>query len=162
MRRFCTGELVKKAVKLHTDYTEQILLEDVVLLPGVLELLGDLRGPRGRKPRFFYKQAHVGARRICEHLGVTPLVNGVFGTLDTPWVKPQREFTEYVLAALGADAASAVLVGDSPFDVQTAHNASFPCWAVTTARTTPKNFGRGSRCRVRRLSRAAGGAQRAG
>jgi phosphoglycolate phosphatase len=38
-----------------------------------------------------------------------------------------------VLAELGADAASTLLVGDSPFDVQAARNGGFAaCWCVTT------------------------------
>ena len=55
---------------------------------------------------------------------------------DTAWLKPQPEFTRHVLRTLHADAAQAVLVGDSPFDVATAHNAAFPCWCVTTGTHT--------------------------
>ena len=33
---------------------------------------------------------------------------------------------------IGCDAAHCCLVGDSPFDLATAHNAGFPCFCVTT------------------------------
>ena len=56
----------------------------------------------------------------------------MFGAGDTPWLKPSREFSAHVLHALGADAATTLLIGDSPFDVATGHNAGFPCWCVTT------------------------------
>jgi len=72
------------------------------------------------------------SRRICAHLGLTPHLRGIFGAKDTPWIKPQPEFATHALAALGADAASTLLVGDSPFDVAAARNGGFACWAVTT------------------------------
>ena len=87
---------------------------------------------RGVKLAVFTNKQAEAARRICAHLGVTPILDGVFGAGDTPWLKPQREFTAHVLATLGARADSTLLVGDSPFDVETAHNGGFPCWAVTT------------------------------
>lgn len=131
MRRFVPEHQLAEAIRIHSAYTHQILLEDVVLLPGVLELLADLRA-RDAVCAVFTNKHNLSARRICEHLGITPLTAGVFGAHDTPWIKPQPEFTAHVLAALGADPATTVLIGDSPFDVATARNAGFPCWAVTT------------------------------
>jgi phosphoglycolate phosphatase len=131
MARFLPMELVPRAIAVHTAYTETILLEDVRLMPGASELLRSLHA-RGVKLAVFTNKQAGAARRICAHLGVTPLVDGVFGAGDTPWLKPQREFTAHVLATLGADAATTLLVGDSPFDVATAKNAGFPCWCVTT------------------------------
>ncbi|MGA3006319.1 MAG: HAD hydrolase-like protein, partial [Opitutaceae bacterium] len=58
------------------------------------------------------------------------------GATDTPWLKPQVEFTRHMLAMLQAEAASTLLIGDSPFDVQAAHNAGLSCWAVTTGTHT--------------------------
>jgi phosphoglycolate phosphatase len=76
------------------------------------------------------------ARRLCAHLGLAPFLRGVFGADDTPWLKPQPELTAHVLAQLGADAAGACLVGDSPFDVATARNGGFPAFVVTTGTHT--------------------------
>ena len=131
MRHFVREDQLEDAIRVHNDYTQKILLEDVVLMPGALELLRLLRD-RGARSAVFTNKNNLAARRVCEHLGITPLVNGVFGAGDTPWLKPQREFTEHVLRVLNADAATSLLIGDSPFDVQTARNAGFPCWVVTT------------------------------
>ena len=46
--------------------------------------------------------------------------------------RAEPEFSEHVLRTLGAEAATTLLVGDSPFDVETGRNAGFPCWCVTT------------------------------
>ncbi len=131
MGHFLPPELIAEAIKVHVAYTHQILLEDVKLMPGGLELLRALHA-RGVKLGVLTNKQAEASRRICEHLGVTPLLGGIFGAGDTPWLKPQPEFTAHALQTLGATADSALLIGDSPFDVQTAHNAGFPCWAVTT------------------------------
>jgi len=131
MEHFLPPELIPDALRVHTAYTQRILLDDVFLMPGALELLRPLHANGVKLAVFTNKQAEA-ARRICGHLGVTPLLDGIFGAGDTPWLKPQREFTAHALAMIGATADGAMLVGDSPFDVKTALNAGFPCWAVTT------------------------------
>lgn len=131
MEHFLPTELIPEAVKVHTAYTQRILLEDVTLMPGAMELLRALHA-RGVKLAVFTNKQAEAARRICTHLGATPLLDSVFGAGDTPWLKPQREFSDHVLSRLGATADSAMLIGDSPFDVKTALTAGFPCWAVTT------------------------------
>lgn len=131
MRRFLPDEQIPAAVREHITYTEKILLDDVVLLPGALELVRE-RAAAGVTLAAFTNKRGDHSRRICAHLGLTPHLRGIFGAKDTPWIKPQPEFAAHALAALGADAASTLLVGDSPFDVAAARNGGFPCWAVTT------------------------------
>ncbi len=131
MGHFLPPELIAEAMKVHVAYSEKILLEDVTLFPGAAELLRTLQA-RGIRCAVLTNKLGDAARRICTHLGVTPFMRGVYGAGDTPWHKPRREFTDHVLEKLGADAATALLIGDSPFDVETAHNAGFPCWCVTT------------------------------
>jgi phosphoglycolate phosphatase len=80
----------------------------------------------------FTNKLGTSSRLIAEHLGIAALLDGNFGAKDTPWIKPAPEFTAHVLAQLGANPATTLLVGDSPFDVQTAKNGGFPCWVVTT------------------------------
>jgi phosphoglycolate phosphatase len=131
MRRFLPEELLSAAVREHVAHTEKILLDDVTLLPGALELVQE-RAAAGVMVAAFTNKRGDHARRICGHLGLAPHLRGVFGAKDTPWLKPQPEFAAHALAALGADRATTLLVGDSPFDVQAARNGGFPCWAVTT------------------------------
>jgi len=131
MAHFLPRELIPAAIEIHTAYAREILLEDVVLLPGALDLLR-VQHARGRKLAVFTNKNADAARRICTHLGLSPFLSGVYGAGDTPWLKPQREFTDHVLRELRANAAATLLVGDSPFDVETARAAGFPCWCVTT------------------------------
>jgi phosphoglycolate phosphatase-like HAD superfamily hydrolase len=131
MGHFLPPELIPAASQVHTAFTQKILLEDVTLLPGAADLLRTQHA-RGVKLAVYTNKQGDNARRICAHLGVAPLLDGVFGAGDTPWLKPQREFSDHVLRTLGADAATTLLVGDSPFDVETARHAGFPGWCVTT------------------------------
>lgn len=131
MRHFVPEALVAEAVQRHVAYTDSILLEDVRLLPGALELLRTQQAV-GVTLAVFTNKRGDHARAICAHLGVTPFLRGVFGARDTAWLKPQPEFAAHVLDQLGARADTTLLVGDSPFDVQAAHHGGFPCWCVTT------------------------------
>lgn len=131
MGHFLPAELIPAAIEIHLAYTKEILLEDVKLMPGGLALLQDLHA-RGVTLAVYTNKFGDYSRRICAHLGVTPLLTGIYGAGDTPWLKPQAEFAAHVLGELRADPATTLMVGDSPFDVQAAHNGGFPCWTVTT------------------------------
>ena len=135
MRHFLPEELIAEAMKIHIAYTDTILLEDVKLMPGTLELLRAEHG-KGVKFAVFTNKRGEHARLVCEHLGVTPFLSGVFGAGDTPWLKPQPDFAAHVLQALGARRETTMLIGDSPFDVKAAHAGGFACWCVTTGTHT--------------------------
>ena len=72
----------------------------------------------------------------CDHLGLTPLVDLVVGVKDTPWRKPDPEFTHHVLDQLEATAGESLLVGDSPFDFVSADKVGMDCRLVTTGTHT--------------------------
>lgn len=131
MRHFLPEEHIAEAVRLHVAHTEQILLEDVRPMPGALELVR-AQHAAGVKLAVFTNKRGGQSRRICEHLGLSADLDGVFGATDTPWLKPQSEFAAHVLDRLGARRKTTILIGDSPFDVKAAHNGGFACWCVTT------------------------------
>jgi phosphoglycolate phosphatase len=112
----------------HWDLT---LLDDVTDLPGAMPLLAALKAA-GIRPAVLTNKHAGSSRQICTHLGMDPYLAGVFGAGDTPWLKPDPRFSQHALRALGAEAGSTLLVGDSPYDVQTGKNAGFAMWAVTT------------------------------
>jgi phosphoglycolate phosphatase len=131
MAQFLPEPLIERALALHLAYSEKILLEEVTALPGALALLHALRD-RGLTLAVYTNKHGGSARRICAHLGFTPFLAKIYGAGDTPWIKPQPELAAHALAELKADPATTLLIGDSPFDVQSAHNGGFVCWTVTT------------------------------
>lgn len=130
---------VATALPIYRAYWDATMLDDVVLLPGARELLAELRA-RGTRLAIFTNKLGSSSRRICDHLGLAPLLDGNFGAADTPWLKPQPAFAAHVLSQLGAAPATTLLVGDSPFDLAAAHAADFPCWAVTTGTHTAEEL----------------------
>ena len=114
-------------------------LDDVVLLPGASELLAELAAA-GVRCAVLTNKRGPAARQVCTHLGLDPLLAGVFGANDTPWIKPDARFTRHVLTALGSDAASTALIGDSPYDLATAKNAGLAFHGVTTGTHTAEEL----------------------
>ena len=131
MLKFVPASRLDEALKIYRAHWEDILLTGVTLNPGALELLTVLN-QRGITCAVLTNKLGHSSRSICDHLGITPLLKGIFGAKDTPWLKPERAFADHALKTLGASAETAMLVGDSPYDVLGAHNAGFPCWVVTT------------------------------
>lgn len=124
-------ERVAAALAIYRPYWDATMLDDVVLLPGACELLSTLRDS-GVRSAIFTNKLGVSSHRISAHLGLDDLLAGNFGAKDTPWLKPEPEFTQYALAQLGADAATTALVGDSPYDVAAARAAGLQFFGVTT------------------------------
>jgi phosphoglycolate phosphatase len=135
VERLVGRERMAEALPIYREYWERTMLDGVKLMPGARELLEALHA-RGVKLGVFTNKLGTSSRQICDHLGVTPLFGAIVGAKDTPWLKPQPEFAAHILEKLVASSAGAVLVGDSPFDVQAAHNGGFPCWVVTTGTHT--------------------------
>src|SRR5688572_24083286 len=71
MRHFVSEAQLAEAVRLHIAHTESILLEDVKLMPGGLELLR-AQHAAGVKLAVFTNKRGEHARKVCAHLGVTP------------------------------------------------------------------------------------------
>jgi len=133
--RLAGAERVEEALAIYRPYWSETMLRDVALFPGARELLERLHAAGARLAVLTNKHG-PSSRLICDHLNITPLLPGVYGAGDTPWLKPQLEFTRYALEQIKADAATALLVGDSPWDVEAAKNGGFPSWCVTTGTHT--------------------------
>jgi phosphoglycolate phosphatase-like HAD superfamily hydrolase len=131
MRRFVPEAELARALAIYRPHWERTMLDGVELMPGAGDLLRILHA-RGCTLAVLTNKHGPSSRRVCEHLGIAPLLRGVFGALDTPWLKPDPRFTAHLFATLGADPATACLVGDSPFDAETARQAGLPAFLVTT------------------------------
>ena len=135
IERLVGRERLAAAIPIYREFWERTMLDGVEFMPGGRELLEALHA-RGAKLGVFTNKLGTSSRLVCDHLGITPLLGAIVGAKDTPWLKPQPEFAAHTLEKLGASAATALLVGDSPYDVEGAHNGGFPCWVVTTGTHT--------------------------
>jgi len=139
-------DLVPRAIPVYKAFWDANMLDGVWLLPGARELLEALKR-NGARCAVLTNKHGPSSRKVCAHLGVAHLLDGIFGATDTPWFKPQNEFTIHALTALGASEEAArvgkpggvpgvCLIGDSIYDAQTGQNAGFPCHCVTTGTHT--------------------------
>ena len=135
MRRFVSEADLPRALAIYRAHWDQTMLDGVALMPGAAELLQALHA-HGVASAVLTNKHGLSSRRVCEFLGIRPLLRGVFGANDTPWLKPDPRLTAHVLATLGAPQATACLVGDSPFDVETARRGGIPGFFVTTGTHT--------------------------
>src|SRR3954466_7997368 len=122
---------VAAVLPLFLEHWNATNLDDVVLLPGALDLLSELNDAGVRCGVLTNKRGGA-ARQVCTHLGLDPFLAGVFGANDAPWIKPDERFMQHALTALGGTAPTSVLVGDSPYDLAAARNAGVVFIGVTT------------------------------
>jgi phosphoglycolate phosphatase len=131
--------LIPQMLPVYRAYWEKTMLDDVTLLPGAVELLTALK-KHGAQTAVFTNKHGPSARQVCAHLKIDGLLDGIFGAFDTPFLKPEQPFTDYVFAQLKADPKTALLIGDSPYDIQTAKAGGFPCWCVPTGTHTAEEL----------------------
>jgi phosphoglycolate phosphatase len=139
IRRLAGPEHVAAVLPLFRAHMEETMLDDVTALPGARELLAALRAT-GSQTAVLTNKHGDAARRICAHLGLAPLLDAVVGAGDTAWLKPDPRLTAHTLTLLGGDATDTLLIGDSPYDVQTARNTGLACWCVTTGTHTAEEL----------------------
>jgi phosphoglycolate phosphatase len=93
--------------------------------PGVPELLAALRAS-GRPLGVCTNKPEAPARAILGDLGLATHFDAVVGGDTLPVLKPHPAPLLHCLAALGADPAEALYVGDSETDAETARAAGVP------------------------------------
>jgi phosphoglycolate phosphatase len=135
VQRLVGPELTPAALAIYRPHWDATMLDDVELLAGARELLTAISKGGGRNAIFTNKHG-PSSRRISAHFGLDPLLAGNFGATDTPWLKPSLEFATHALTTLGAEAATTVLIGDSPYDLAAAQTAGFVFYGVTTGTHT--------------------------
>lgn len=128
-------ENIDRGVTLFREHFDQIWHEEVNVLPGAAGLLRQLHG-EGKRLAVFTNKEGNRSRKILAHTGLDQWLDGVYGTLDTEWRKPQPAFTRYALEQLGATAENCCMIGDSPYDIEAASAVQMPCYVVATGSHT--------------------------
>ncbi len=135
MRRFLPEAQIPEAARIWRDELAKIYLDDVSLMPGARDLVSGLHA-RDLKLGVLTNKLGDASRGIMRHLGLEPFLDLVLGATDTPYRKPQPEFSRHALEQLGATADQSCLVGDSPFDIEAAHGVGMRCACVSTGTHT--------------------------
>ena len=106
---------VDTALPIFHNHFEQIMFEDLIALPGSNWILNKLK-QRGYQLAVFTNKNGNQSRTILDFLDQAQYLDAIIGTGDTPYRKPDPEFTAHALECLTASAKDTILIGDSPFD----------------------------------------------
>lgn len=139
---FVGTENLEEALKHFYKKYEEIALNEVIILEGAHWILESLY-KRGYKLAILTNKTGHNARKLCEHVGFSKYLSEIFGGDDTPYFKPEKEYTQHVLEKMNVLASESLLIGDTHFDIETAHAVGMPCIIVTTGaqnRDSLKNF----------------------
>lgn len=131
MRKFVPENIADQAIIHWKDYLLEHLTDDVFLMPGALDLVEYLY-KKGHTLGVFTNKVGPHSRALCDHLGVSKYMSAVIGADDTPYRKPDPEFSKYALDKINSTAENTILIGDSPFDIDAAKSVGMISWCVTT------------------------------
>ena len=135
MERLVGPERAGPAVRLFKEKFPEFMYDGVAWLPGV-ELLIPAMRKQGYGQAVLTNKDGDPARRVLAHLGAGEWFDLVLGADDTPWRKPQAEFTRAALDRMRAEPAHTCLIGDSPFDYEAARAGGLDCYLVNTGSHT--------------------------
>ncbi len=115
-----------------TEYFNEHFRDGLTLLDGVKETLESLHACEKYKLAVFTNKIGDKARDICKHLEIAHYFEGIYGTGDTPWKKPDTQFTDFALNQLKGSKENTCLIGDSPYDVDTATLSQLTCYIISS------------------------------
>ncbi len=112
------AEILEEAVQLRSSL-QLDLTGEVVLLPGVKELLAALRDG-GFKLAVATMSSRVVVDSVLEHHGVQAYFDATFSVDDVSRIKPDPEILTKTIERLGGQVDRALYVGDSSHDLEAA------------------------------------------
>jgi len=124
---------VKEALEYFLTYYRVHKLDHTRLYPGIKQMLMTVRGSNGlcRELAILSNKPVVPSRAIVEALGLSEFFTQVYGGNSFPTKKPDPEGVRKILGDAKANAAEAVMIGDSAVDVITGRNAGLWTCGVT-------------------------------
>lgn len=131
MALFIDDARLDEASKRFRQRFPEIMFDGLIILTGGPELIESAY--KARIPQVIFTNKHGDtARKVSKYSGFSKYIPICVGNTDTDWHKPQAELTRYVLDQIEASTEGACMIGDSPTDIETAHNADLPCYCIAT------------------------------
>ncbi|NHN32587.1 pyrophosphatase PpaX [Paenibacillus agricola] len=119
------GDLVHKYRAFNIDKHDSLVTE----FPGVRETISKLHAA-GIKLGIVTSKVRITSEMGLRLCGLYDYFDSIVCVQDVKWPKPDPEGIRKALKELGSEAQGAVMVGDSHYDVEAAHNAGIPSVAV--------------------------------
>ncbi|ADE54283.1 HAD family hydrolase [Coraliomargarita akajimensis] len=131
LSRLMGAEFGAKAYPLFMSHFDANIFDGVFALPGAQWLLQALKA-QGKQTAVFTNKGGSHSRKLADHLELSPWLDANVGTDDTPYKKPQVEFSQHILETMNSSADETILIGDSPFDFQAADAVGMQAYLVAT------------------------------
>lgn len=139
MAQFVPPEKLEEAAVMFRKHFTEIMMDDLNPLPGSEQFLQVLH-EKGYQVALHTNKHGPSSRKLCDFLNWTRWFDAIQGSEDTPWRKPDAECTKVLMKQLGSSPETTVMIGDSPFDVETARNAGLRCYTVATGTHTQEEL----------------------
>ena len=124
-----TAEELKQALQFFLSYYEEHKMDNTCAYPGVTDALAQLQSKDVPMAVLTNKPARISVR-ILHELGLANYFRAIYGGNSFETKKPDPLGANTILSELGAASRSAMVIGDSEVDVQTARNAGTLAAAV--------------------------------
>lgn len=130
---------VDRDIVLYREHYATTMISGTELLPGVKEVVDALHqaeirlGVCSNKKRMYTEQ-------LLEMLGIMPPIERVFGPDDVPNHKPAPDMLYAAMKHFQASPEETLYVGDMIVDIQCAHAAGVPVWAIPTGAMTAEQL----------------------
>jgi len=122
MRMFTGLEDVDELVRRYREYNLRRHDEMVSLFPGVAETVPKLKDA-GLNVGIVTTKMRDTSRRALKLLGILQYMDVIVALDDVQHAKPHPEPVQKAMAALGAEPAQTLMIGDSPVDIESALQA---------------------------------------
>jgi pyrophosphatase PpaX len=123
--RDIVDDLVEKYRKFNIDRHDELVTE----FPGVRETLGKLHAA-GIKLGIVTSKVRITSEMGLKLCGLYHYLDVIVTVQDVERAKPDPEGIRKALKELGSAGEGAIMVGDSHYDIEAAHNAGIPSVAV--------------------------------
>ena len=120
------------------SYLDIVKAEEAVF-DGMIELIERLAGA-GLRMAVATGKGQAGADRVCDHIGISRLMDGVHGILPGTPGKPDPAVLYRAMMSMGASIESTVMVGDTSFDIDMARGIGVATAAVTWGMHAPERL----------------------
>jgi phosphoglycolate phosphatase len=117
-------------VRRFLEHYEPHSADETTVWPGAMEALAGLKA-EGCVLGVCTNKPYRATMEILDALRLSPLLDAVVGGDSTPYKKPDPRHLAETLKAMGAEGLPAIMVGDSPNDVNAARGAHMPVIVVS-------------------------------
>ncbi|MFH1114610.1 MAG: HAD family hydrolase, partial [Pseudomonadota bacterium] len=128
VQSYLKADEVDRGIDLFSACYDAICLEKASLIPGVAETLQSLDGTIA-KGVVTNKRGNY-ARKLADHFSIAGCMARIIGAQDGFKAKPAGDMFEEFMRSVGSSRKNTIYVGDSPIDIEAAHNARIDAFAI--------------------------------